>query len=314
MVKWNYDQVLSVSFIFLACSYCTQIFLSPYRLVFNFCRVYPLHLLREIETRVWLLAVESESQSKADGEFATCAVAHNIAVGNCTSIIEQTADVITKIDSNMSSPHMKATERNGIRDNLSCQPVQLFESNSEASSATTNSTRAKRRVKTNLPLSRGVNDNFESRTNDLDNNSSNFHSSKIGEQARNLLSEEEFAKMEASLSGWEQNVRPVDVEKAVLSLLEFGQITAAKQLQQKLSPSYIPEELVLVDVALRIANTSCNGEISLSCFDTEALSILKSLGVASSSDMIDPLQVWLFCFVRFMTCFCLKLVFCDLHS
>ncbi|RLN30060.1 uncharacterized protein C2845_PM05G27470 [Panicum miliaceum] len=253
--------------------------------------VYPLHLLREIETRVWLLAVESESQSKADGEFATCGVAHNIAVGNCTSIIEQTADVITKIDSNMSSPHMKATERNGIRDNLSCQHVQLFESNSEASSATTNSTRAKRRVKTNLPLRRGVNDDFESRTNDLDNNSSNFHSSKIGEQARNLLSDEEFAKMEASLSGWEQNVRPVDVEKAVLSLLEFGQITAAKQLQQKLSPSYIPEELVLVDVALRIANNSCNGEISLSCFDTEALSILKSLGVASSSDMIDPLQV-----------------------
>jgi len=77
----------------------------------------------------------------------------------------------------------------------------------------------------------------------------------------------------------------------VLSLLEFGQITAAKQLQQKLSPSYIPEELVLVDVALRIATNSCDGEISLSCFGTEALSILKSLGVASSSDMVDPLQV-----------------------
>ncbi|CAL4895148.1 unnamed protein product [Urochloa decumbens] len=253
--------------------------------------VYPLHLLREIETRVWLLAVESESQSKADGEFASSAVAHNIAVGNNTSIIEQTADVITKIDSNMSSPHMKAAERNGVRDNLSCQHVQLFESNSEASSTTTNNTRSKRRLKTNLPLRRGVNDNFESRTNDLDNNSNNFHSSKIGEQARNLLSEEEFAKMEASLSDWEQNVRPVDMEKAVLSLLEFGQITAAKQLQQKLSPSYIPEELVLVDVALRIANNSSNGGISLSCFDTEALSILQSLGVASSSNMIDPLQV-----------------------
>ncbi|KAK8457117.1 hypothetical protein SEVIR_3G127700v4 [Setaria viridis] len=252
--------------------------------------VYPLHLLRDIETRVWLLAVESESQSKADGEFATPAVAHNIAVGNGTSIIEQTADVITKIDSNMGSPHMKATERNGIRDNLSCQHVQLFESNSEASSTTINNTRGKRRVKTNLPLRRGVNDNFESRTSDLDNNSNNFQSSKIGEQARNILSEEEFAKMEESLSGWEQNVRPVDMEKAVLSLLEFGQITAAKQLQQKLSPSYIPEELVLVDVALKIANNSSIG-ISLSCFDTEALSILQSLGVASSSDMIDPLQV-----------------------
>lgn len=244
---------------------------------------------------MWLLAVESESQSKADGEFATSAVAHNIVVGNSSSIIEQTADVITKIDSNMSSQHMKATERNGIRDSFSCQHVQLFDSNSEASSTTINNTRAKRRMKTNLPLRRGVNDNIESRTSDLDNNSNNFHSSKIGEQARNLLSEEEFAKMEASLSGWEQNVRPVDMEKAVLSLLEFGQITAAKQLQQKLSPSYIPEELVLVDVALRIANSSGNGEISLSCFDTQALPILQSLRVSNSSDMIDPSQVWLLC-------------------
>ncbi|KAG0546959.1 hypothetical protein BDA96_01G038500 [Sorghum bicolor] len=251
--------------------------------------VYPLHLLREIETRVWLLAVESESQSKADGEFATYAVAHNIAVGNSSSIIEQTADVITKIDSNMSSPHMKVTERNGTRDSLSSQHAQLFESNSEASSTTINNTRAKRRVKTNSPLRRGGNDNTESRTNELDNSS---HSSKIGEQARNLLSEEEFAKMEASLSGWEQNVRPVDMEKAVLSLLEFGQITAAKQLQQKLSPSYIPEELVLVDVALRIANSSSSGEISLSCFDTQALSLLQSLEVANSCDMIiSPSQV-----------------------
>ncbi|XP_062194810.1 uncharacterized protein LOC133897988 isoform X2 [Phragmites australis] len=253
--------------------------------------VYPLHLLREIETRVWLLAVESESQSKADGEFAASAVAQNILAGNSTSIIEQTANVITKIDSNMCSPRIKATERNGIKDNLSCQQhVQLFESNSEASATTTNSTRAKRRVKANLPLRRGVNDSVESSTNNPDNNSNNFHSSKIGEQARNLLPEEEFAKMEVSLSGWEQNVRPVDMEKAVLSLLEFGKITAAKQLQQKLSPSYVPEELVLADVALMVANNSSNGEISLSCFDTEAFSIFQSLGVTSSRDMIDPSQ------------------------
>lgn len=253
--------------------------------------VYPLHLLREIETRVWLLAVESESQSKVDGEFATSAVAHNKAVGNSSSIIEHTADIITKIDSNMSLPHMKITERNSTRDSLSYQHVQLFESNSEASSTTINNTRAKRRMKTNSPLKRGVNDNIESRANELDNNSNTLHSSKIGEQARNLLSEEEFVKMEASLSGWEQNVRPVDMEKAVLSLLEFGQITAAKQLQQKLSPSYIPEELVLVDVALRIAKNSSNGEINLSCFDTQALRILQSLRVANSCDMISPSQV-----------------------
>ncbi|KAL6848044.1 hypothetical protein ACP4OV_022172 [Aristida adscensionis] len=248
--------------------------------------VYPLHLLREIETRVWLLAVESESQSKADGEFAP-SVGQNVAVGNSTSIIEQTANVITKIDSNMSSSCMKATERNGLRDSLSRQQhLQLFESNSEAA----NNTRAKRRVKGNIPLRRGVNDTVESRTDDLDSNSYNINSSKMGEQTRNLLSEEEFAKMEASLSGWEQHVRPVDMERAVLSLLEFGQITAAKQLQQKLSPSYVPEELVLVDIALRIANNSNNGDISLSCFDTKALSTLQSLEVTSGSDKFDASQ------------------------
>ncbi|KQK03052.1 uncharacterized protein LOC100829381 isoform X2 [Brachypodium distachyon] len=251
--------------------------------------VYPLHLLREIETRVWLLAVESESHCKVDGEFAPSAVTQNLAIGNSSSIIEQTADVITKIDNSMSLPSMKAAERNGIRDNnLSRQQhLQLFEYNSEA---TTNNTRAKRRGKTNLPLRRGFNDNIECSTNDSDDNSIFFQPSKIGEQARNLLSQDEFAKMEASLSGWEQHVRPADMEKAVLSLLEFGQITAAKQLQQKLSPAYIPEELVLVDVALRVANNSSNGDISLLCFDTEALSILQSLGIASSSNMIEPSQ------------------------
>ncbi|XP_044355717.1 uncharacterized protein [Triticum aestivum] len=250
--------------------------------------VYPLHLLREIETRVWLLAVESETHSKADGESSV--VSQSPAIGNSTSIIEQTADVITKIDSSMSLPSMKAAERNGMRDNnLSHhQHLQLFEYNSEAT--TTNNARAKRRGKTNLPLRRGVTDNVESSTNDSDDNSKVFFRSKIGEQARNLLSEEEFAKMEASLSGWEQHVRPADMEKAVLSLLEFGQITAAKQLQQKLSPSYVPEELVLVDVALRVANNGGDGEINLLSFDTEALSILQSLQIASGSNMIDPSQ------------------------
>jgi spatacsin len=266
---------------------------SPYRLVPPF-RVYPIHLLREIETRVWLLAVESESRS-SDSEFAASAIAQNTTVGNSTSIIEQTADVITKMDNNMSSPRMKAAERNGIRDSLSCQHhMPLFESNSETSVTTTNNTKTKRRIKMNIPLRRGANDNVEGRINDPDNNSNIFHSSKVGEQARNLLSEEEFVKMEASLSGWEQNVRPADMEKAVLSLLEFGQMAAAKQLQQKLSPSYVPEELVLVDIALRVANNTSNGEISLSYFDSEALSVLQSLGVTSRNNMFDQSQVCFF--------------------
>lgn len=252
----------------------------------NSSPVYPLHLLRDIETRVWLLAVESESQCKADGEYAPSSVTQNLATGNNTNIIEQTADVITKIDNSMSSPRMRITERNGIRDNNTPsfhQHLQLFESNGEG----VHNTRARRRSKTNTLLRRVAKDSVESSINDSGDNSNSFNSSKIAGQARSLLSEEEFAKMEVSLSGWEQNVRPVDMEKAVLSLLEFGQITAATQLQQKLSPSYVPEELVLVDIALRVANNSSNGEISLSCFDPEALSILQSLG----SNTTDPSEV-----------------------
>ncbi|XP_015650038.1 uncharacterized protein [Oryza sativa Japonica Group] len=252
----------------------------------NSSPVYPLHLLRDIETRVWLLAVESESQCKADGEYAPSSVTQNLATGNNTNIIEQTADVITKIDNSMSSPRMRITERNGIRDNTTPsfhQHLQLFESNGEG----VHNTRARRRSKTNTLLRRVAKDSVESSINDSGDNSNSFNSSKIAGQARSLLSEEEFAKMEVSLSGWEQNVRPVDMEKAVLSLLEFGQITAATQLQQKLSPSYVPEELVLVDIALRVANNSSNGEISLSCFDPEALSILQSLG----SNTTDPSEV-----------------------
>ncbi|CAB4268974.1 unnamed protein product [Prunus armeniaca] len=44
--------------------------------------------------------------------------------------------------------------------------------------------------------------------------------------------------------------------KAVLSLLEFGQIAAAKQLQHKLSPVKVPSEFVLVDAALKLAAMS----------------------------------------------------------
>lgn len=240
--------------------------------------------------------MESESQCKADGEYAPSSVTQNLATGNNTNIIEQTADVITKIDNSMSSPRMRITERNGIRDNNTPsfhQHLQLFESNGEG----VHNTRARRRSKTNTLLRRVAKDSVESSINDSGDNSNSFNSSKIAGQERSLLSEEEFAKMEVSLSGWEQNVRPVDMEKAVLSLLEFGQITAATQLQQKLSPSYVPEELVLVDIALRVANNSSNGDISLSCFDPEALSILQSLG----SNTTDPSEVCFFPLYLFLS-------------
>ncbi|XP_071710839.1 uncharacterized protein [Rutidosis leptorrhynchoides] len=62
--------------------------------------------------------------------------------------------------------------------------------------------------------------------------------------------------MDLSNSIWEERIGPAELERAVLSLLEFGQISAARQLQHKLSPSHFPSKFVLVDAALKLAAIS----------------------------------------------------------
>ncbi|OAY85463.1 hypothetical protein ACMD2_04105, partial [Ananas comosus] len=243
--------------------------------------VYPLNLLREIETRVWLLAVEAEAQSKAEADFTPPNSLQNLVVRNATSIIEQTANIITKMDNNINNvTRMKATDRNGTKENNVSHQIAA------------NISRMKRRGKPYLPLRRHV-DNDDS-INDSDDFSYSPQNSRTNaEISRHLALQEESEKIEDSVSGWEQNVRPVDMERAVLSLLEFGQISAAKQLQQKLSPTHVPLELVLIDVALKIAtlsSSSSSGEISLKVLDREALSIIRSLNVPDSNNMIDPTQ------------------------
>ncbi|XP_072998646.1 uncharacterized protein [Typha latifolia] len=255
--------------------------------------VYPLHLLREIETRVWLLAVESEAQSKVEGDFSPPSSIQSLIVGNSTSIIDQTANIIAKMDNHINATRMKVTDRNGMRENNQSHQrlSQFLESTSQVTA--TSSTRMKRRSKGYPPLRRPVSDNVDSNNDSDDYPNSPHNSRSSGELPRNFLLQEECVKMEASVSGWEQKVRPVDMEKAVLSLLEFGQITAAKQLQHKLSPSHVPLELLLIDVALKFAvlsSSNSSGEISLSVFDPEVLSVIQSLNIPSSSNMIDPSQ------------------------
>jgi len=67
---------------------------------------------------------------------------------------------------------------------------------------------------------------------------------------------EENIKIEAALAGWEERVGAAELERAVLSLLEVGQIAAAKQLQHKLSPTHVPSELLLIEEALKVAEIS----------------------------------------------------------
>ncbi|KAJ6844399.1 uncharacterized protein M6B38_292395 [Iris pallida] len=251
--------------------------------------VYPLHLLREIETRVWLLAVESEAQTKTEGDFTMSSIP-NLTAGNNAGIIEQTANVIAKMDSHINTMRARVSERNSIRESHlpHNRHLQVVDSNSPLTA--TSSSRTKRRSKTYLQLRRPV-DNVDS-NNDYDDNPSSPHSIKAsGELSRNLPMPEENIQIEASVSGWEENVRPAEMERAVLSLLEFGQISAAKQLQHKLSPENVLPEIVLIDAALKIAaSSSCSdGEIVESFLDPDVRTVIQSLPTFSNN-YLDPLQ------------------------
>lgn len=253
--------------------------------------VYPLHLLREIETRVWLLAVESEAQSKSDGPYISPNSIQNMAAGNNASIIERTANIITKMDAHINAMRLKAPDRNGTRESNFSHGRHMYFGDSHASVTTTNSTRTKRRSKTYMQIRR-PSDATENNNDSDDNLTSPHNIRSSGEVSKNMQMEENM-KIEASVSGWEEKVRPAEVERAVLSLLEFGQITAAGQLQLKLSHACIPPQLLLVDAALKVAalSSSCsNGKINEEELEPDVLSIVQSLPLIRDN-RIDLLQV-----------------------
>ncbi|XP_011622566.1 uncharacterized protein LOC18432027 isoform X1 [Amborella trichopoda] len=246
--------------------------------------VYPLHLLREIETRVWLLAVESEAQVKAGRVLFSSSSNQD---GNETSIIEKTASIIAKMDSHLQIMRTRTTERSEIREN---NQVSRYAQISETSASTT---KTKRRAKGYLPSRRFPTDTADKNQDNEDSFSSLQSSRNNIELFKNFQLQEENIKFDSSVSGWEERVGPAELERAVLSLLEFGQITAAKQLQQKLSPSHVPTEIVLVDVALKLASISTpgtSGEGSLCSLDSDTLSVMQSYEILDHNHVTNPLQ------------------------
>ncbi|PKA53793.1 hypothetical protein AXF42_Ash011272 [Apostasia shenzhenica] len=251
--------------------------------------VYPLHLLREIETRVWLLAVESEAQEKTACVY-NVPFYQNLIGGNSSSIIDQTATVIEKMDCHLNAVRLKTSERNGGRENSMHFHHPSQASDSIISGTVASSSRTKRRTKPYPALRR--HQEILDISNDSDDSPNSPHNLRgSGEPSKNLLPEDNV-KIESAVSGWEEKVKPADMERAVLSLLEFGQVIAAKQLQQKLSPAHVPSELAIVDAALKVAaiSSSSNGEISGAVMDTEVLSFIQSLNIQFSNHVIDTLQ------------------------
>ncbi|KAL8125295.1 hypothetical protein AgCh_012832 [Apium graveolens] len=246
---------------------------------------YPLQLLREIETRVWLLAVESEAQIKSDGDFSLTTSSNEPGTGKSSNIIECTACLIAKMDSHINAMRIKSTESNDTREiSHTHQKIpQLTDDN--ISNSLNGGMKAKKRAKAFLSSKRHIADVVEKNINSEESSIPlNFH--------KDMHLQDENLKLGSSFSRWEERVGPAELERAVLSLLEFGQVTAAKQLQQKLSPGEIPAEFILVDAALKFAAMSTpNSSVSMSMLDDELNLIIQSYNLVNDPYIVYPLQV-----------------------
>ncbi|KAL4575265.1 hypothetical protein LXL04_022107 [Taraxacum kok-saghyz] len=208
--------------------------------------VYPLHLLRELETRVWLLAVESEAQVKTEGESTLTTPLRESGHNKTSSIIDHTANIVSKMDTHITTMQTKTTQPHII------------------------DTKSKRRgkpiIQSRKPLFLDV------------------------EKPEAALDTEENNNI--SFSKWEESVGAGELERAVLSLLEFGQISAARQLQHKLSPLHFPSEFVLVDAALKLAEMSTPGsKVPVSMLDDDVRSVMQAHNLPTHLQFIDPIQV-----------------------
>ncbi|GAB4847712.1 hypothetical protein Ancab_026774 [Ancistrocladus abbreviatus] len=245
--------------------------------------VYPLHLLREIETRVWLLAVESEAQVKSEKDFNLTSSVQERISGNSSSIIDQTANIVMKMDNHINAMETRTSEKADTKENnvTHLKSSQTWDTGIVAAAG---STKAKRRAKGYGSARRSVMDGVDKSTDVEDSSSppSNFRSEVQDENLR----------IEASFSRWEDAVGPGELERAVLSLLEFGQITAAKQLQHKLSPGHVPFEFKIVDAALKLAELSTPIQrIPMALLDEDLRSLIQSYNFPAKDYLVDPLQI-----------------------
>lgn len=245
--------------------------------------VYPLHLIREIETRVWLLAVESEAQVKSEGESSPFSPSHNPGMDCGPSMVDQTASIISKMDNHMNNMRSRTVEKHDTKEgggsNLKHQGLDSGLSYFAGGTAKT-----KRRPKSSAPFKRAVVDTMDNMVDSEDGISCL--------NARNDLQlHDENSKMELPLSKWEERVGQEELERAVLQLLEFGQISAAKQLQLKLSPGHVPSEFLLVDTALKLAAVSTpRSEIPVYMIDDEVISVIRSCNILADQQSLNLLQ------------------------
>lgn len=231
------------------------------------------------------MAVESESQVKRDGELLSNILIREPGSGKGSNIIDLTANIIAKMDNHLLTLKTKTLEKNDLRENNQShvKAPQVVESSSSATMG--GGPKAKRRAKGFLSSKRPLLESGDKHNEpEVVASLPNFRD--------DLQVLEENIKFESSFSRWEERVGPEELETAILSLLEFGQVTAARQLQQKLSPDHIPCELAVSDTALKLAAISApNIKVPVSVLDDEVQSILQSHNLVIDHGVIEPLLV-----------------------
>ncbi|XP_068470497.1 uncharacterized protein [Phaseolus vulgaris] len=246
--------------------------------------VCPLQLLREIETKVWLLAVESETQVKSEGDFNFTFSTRESGIKNDSSIIDRTASIISKMDNHINTFKSRTVEKYESRENNQI-PHKNFVIDAGLSTTVGGNSKIKRRSKGYMASRRPPLESAD-KSADTDDVSSTIN------LKNELQLQDENIKVEMSFSRWEERVGTAELERAVLSLLEFGQIAAAKQLQYKFYPGQIPSEFRLVDAALKLAgNSTPPSNVSVSILDEEVRSVMQSYGILNKKHHVDPLQV-----------------------
>lgn len=296
--------------------------------------MYPLHLLHELEIRIWLLAVEAEVEAQAGRDQETVLLGRSFPSGvfSTTGLrngepasgnpVDRTAIAVAGVDSHLKRSNTRSqsdvsTEDNG-RGLARSRSIQI----GEVSSPRTGSAgRLKRRTK---QLRRTQMDNTDDGTpsspedssrNSLDRRDSFNRSSNSGDdretlnrhhslpvvEGRTKISPAKANRVEDDVSaaddetrGWEERVGEGEVERAVLALVEVGQVIAARQLQQKLAPGHVPLELILVEAAQKIATLSlptAKGSVVPAFLHPTVVECLRSTNMFNSFASVTPMQV-----------------------
>lgn len=221
---------------------------------------------------------------KSEGDFNFTFSVRENAIKNDSSIIDRTASIIAKMDNHINTMRNRTVEKYESKENNHI-PHKNQVADAGPSTTFVGSTKTKRRAKGYMALRRPPLESADKSADTEDASSTLSFKNELQLQEENL-------KVEMSFSRWEERVGPAELERAVLSLLEFGQISAAKQLQYKFSPGQIPSEFRLVDAALKLASISTPpSNVLVSMLDEEVRSVMQTNGLPNDKHHVDPLQV-----------------------